>query len=209
MTAVSVAIGAPGVVEAVREFLEDGAHGGVDSPANTLNQTLAAVRTSLGLDAGTGTDGARVNLPDVVAFDTWYAVGEYGQEYPRLGIVWTGHSGEEEARNQQRFTHRIELVLVVPAADLDPSAGSAFGEAEASMYALGLYDLALMSMFLRRPSNAAEYGKDLNGGGTGTAANKITLARYDGVRDIAAFGEEHSPMLAMTCDLLVRIVENL
>jgi len=205
----TVAIGAPGVVEAVREFLEDGTHGGVGSPADTFNQTLAAIRTTYSLDAGTGTDGVRVNLPDVVAFDTWYALAEHGQEYPRIGIVWTGHAGEEEARNQQRFTHGIELVVAVPAVDLIPSTGSAFGEAEASMYALGLYDVALLSMFLRRPTNAAEYGKDLNSGGTGRAANKITLARYDGIRDVAAYGEEHSPLLVMTCGLSVRIVENL
>jgi hypothetical protein len=204
----AVAYGSPAAIEAVREFLEDGAHGGTNTPATTYNETLALVRTALSLSAGTGTDGTQVPLPDIVGFDDWFAVGAYAQEYPRVGIVWAGHDGESEALNQQRFDHRIELVVTVAAADLEPIAGHTFGEGAAAMRALGLYDQAFTTMFLRRGSDRDAYGKDLNNGGTGRAQGRIVLARYNGVRDVVAFGEEHAPLLAMTSELIVRIVED-
>jgi hypothetical protein len=202
----SATVGAIGVVEAVREFLQDGTHAGADSPAVTFNGELAQIRTDYGLDPGTGSNGVPVPLPDCRAFDSWYAIGMYGAEYPRIGIVWAGHSGESEALNQARMTHRIELDIVIAANDVEPLAGSAFPEAEAHAKCIAYYDLALTRMLLRR-SPRDEMGKDLNGGGTGTAQNRILLCRYEGISDVVVFGEEHAPLLAATANLTVRLEE--
>lgn len=199
-------IGGIGVVEAVREFLENGTHGGASSPAKTFNGTLADIRTDYGLAAGDGLDGVPVPLPSCAAFDDWYAIGMYGAEYPRIGIVYEGHGPEAEAVNQSRIEHRVALHMVIAANDVEPLSGAAFPEAAAHAKCVAYWDLALTRMLLRRTPRD-EMGKDLNNGGTGTAQGRIVLARYEGMSDIVVFGEEHAPLLGAIANLTIRIEE--
>ena len=74
------------------------------------------------------------------------------------------------------------------------------------MYAIGLYDLTLCTLFLRDASTGIEQGKSLNNGGTGRAQGKIRRAIVDGSR-IELDGDPGSPALVLITDLSITLSE--
>jgi hypothetical protein len=196
--------GAPAIVEALREFLEDGTHGGTGSPAATLNGTIATARTDLSIVDGDGADGTPVTFPDVKAFHPWLSPGASGSEFPHLGIEWVSHDGENDPHSGRGFTHQLRLVTYVPVSVVATTA--ARDEAQAAMYAVSLYDLALSTLFLRDASTGLAQGKSLNAGGTGRAQNKIRRAVLTG-SNVSISGDPGSPALVLITDLSVTISE--
>ena len=190
----------PSVVEAVREFLEDGTHGGTGSPATTLNGELTTTRTALSIVDGDGTDGTPVTLPDIKEFHDWISPGPHASSFPHMSIEWVGHGGEYDPSSGRGFEHQIRLVTYVPIAVVAPS--SARDEAQAAAYAVALYDLTLCTVLYRDSSTGSTQGKGLNNGGTGRAQGKIRRSTVTG-SSVAVAGDSGSPALALITDLTV------
>ena len=193
----------PAVVEAVREFLEDGSYGS-GSTATTLNGELVTTRSALSITDGDGTDGTPVILPDIKAFHPWISPGPHADSFPHLAIEWRGHDGENDPHSGRGFAHSLRLYTYVPIAVVAPTA--ARDEAQAVAYAVALYDLTLLTLFLRDSSTGIEQGKGLNSGGTGTAKDKIRRAVVTG-SDVAVAGDSGTPALVLITDLSVTISE--
>ena len=150
--------GGEAAVEAVREFLEDGTHGGASSPAQTFNEFLAAYRTDLGITTST--------LPDVALYETVWPHMAQANIFPVLAITWDGAGGEEAGgANSRIIEHRLELYLVVPQPVID-------GDERAVALAILRYGDALRAFFFRRLP-MGEQGWTLNNGGTGTALGRV------------------------------------
>lgn len=168
--------GAQAAVEAVREFLEDGASG-----ANTLNQELAALRTDQSITTA--------ELPDVAQYEAFYPRDLQSREFPHVSIVYLSDGGEVEGRNSRMVDYSIELRLTALDADV---AGS-----EVQMgQAMCRYRDALTKLFFRRTGGQ---GWTLNNGGTGDANGRVILAKIDS--NALTFDAE---LMANTANMLLR-----
>jgi len=151
--------GGIGVVEAVREFLEDGTHGGATSPADTFNDFLATYRT----DHSLTTD----DLPNVAQYEKIWARGSQATKFPYCAIVWDGSTGEavDDGINQRQYVHRPELVLVVTQEKIK-------GDEQKVVEAAVRYHDCFRAFFARRLPKG-EQGWTLNNGGSGAAQSRI------------------------------------
>jgi hypothetical protein len=152
--------GGSAAVEAVREFLEDGTHGGASSPAQTLNGFLADCRENVwGITESV--------LPDVAVYETVWPSGAQANAFPYMAIVWDGCEGQDggPGSNSRMFDHRIELLLVVPQSVID-------GDQQAVALAALRYQDAIRTFFLRRLP-MGEQGWTANNGGTGLARGRV------------------------------------
>ena len=190
--------GAPAVVAAVVEFLSAGTHGGSGSPAETLNDTLALVRTANSVAASA--------LPDIAEFRSWLTKGPTGNLFPSLSVVWEGDNGEEDPYSGRAFSHSLSLHLYLPVREVEDSTGT-IDQQEAAVRAIGLYASALKTIFYRETgTNDPAAGKDLNNGGTGRAQGHIALSRLGRSAPMIA-GTEAVPAIVLVTDLMVRIRE--
>lgn len=152
------------VLEALREFLEDGTYEGSGSPADTLNDALGARRTASG-GALTTSD-----LPDVALFETWWPSRSAAERSPAVAIVPRGMGPEDNARSR-RYVCLVDILIWVTAADI---AGGPLQIVRAG--ALIAEEIVQMT----RRTTQGEEGYCLNHGGTGDAINKIISVRQDG-----------------------------
>jgi len=190
--------GSAAVVAAVIEFLSAGTHGGAGSPAETLNDTLALIRTANGVDSAA--------LPDIAEFRAWLTKGPTGSVFPSLSVVWEGDNGEEDPYSGRTFEHQVSLHLYMPVREVEDSTGT-IEQQEAAVRAIGLYASALKTIFYRETgTNDPAAGKDLNNGGTGRAQGHITLSRLGRSVPMIA-GTESVPAIVLVTDLVVRIKE--
>lgn len=194
----TVYAGSVAIVEAVREFLEDGAHGGSNSPAETFNDTLALTRTAYSVAIGA--------LPDIAEYQSWISKGPNTSLFPSLAIIWEGDDGEDDPYSGRLFGHRLALHIYLPVGKVDDATG-ALEQQAAAVRAIGLYALTLKTIFYRElGTNDPAAGKDLNNGGTGRAQGKISLSRLGASVPMIA-GTESVPAIVLATDLLVRIRE--
>lgn len=181
------AFGGEAAVEAVREFLEDGTHGGSSSPADTYNDVLAARRTTLGITTAV--------LPDVALYEEHWPREEQATQTPHCIVEWLGSASEQLPPTGRSYDHRIGIGIFVADADI------AGAEAEMGPAAVRYLD-GLRVMLHRRTRQ--EEGATLNNGGTGAAQGKVIHAAVE-EQDYAVAGTAPN-MLARTT-LRVRMNE--
>ena len=168
--------GSQAAVEAVREFLEDGATG-----INTLNNELADLRSNQSISTA--------ELPDVAQFESFYPRDFQSRQFPHISIVYHSDGGEIDGRNSRMVDYSIECRLTVLDADI------AGAEVQVGQ-AMCRYRDAITKLFFRRVGGE---GWTLNNGGTGDAQGRVILAKIDS--NVLTFDPE---LMANTANMLLR-----